>query len=102
LKIVNITFGKGGQWISDSKTIVKTTPPKTFLADTTGAGDATMSGLIYGIIRNKSLQETGRIAASLSAMEIEATGVRVGTPIEFSELEDFMDKHVIIQKVVDF
>ena len=102
LKIVNITFGKDGQWLSDGKILIKTTPPKTFLADTTGAGDAAMSGLIFGILKGKSLQETSKIAASLSAMEIETLGVRVGTPIEFSELDEFMSKHPIIQETIDF
>ena len=98
LKYVNLTFGKGGQWLSDGKTIVKTSPPKTFLADTTGAGDATMSGIIYGILKGKSLQETSKIAASLSAMEIETKGVRVGLPIKYSELEEFMKTHEINQE----
>ncbi len=102
LKIVNITFGKEGQWLSNGKIIIKTTPPRTFLEDTTGAGDATMSGIIFGMLLEKSLQETSQIAAALSAMEIEATGVRVGTPIQLSELEDFMKNHEIIQETVDF
>jgi len=102
LKLVNITFGKEGQWLSDGKTIIKTKPPKVFVEDTTGAGDATMSGLIYGILESKTLQETARIASALSAMEIEAPGVRVGTPLEFSELEDFMMQREISQEINDF
>ncbi len=102
LKIVNITLGNRGQWLSDGKILVKTSPPKSFLADTTGAGDASMSGIIYGILNGKSLQETSKIAAALSAMEIEATGVRVGMPIEYSELEEFIDKHKIKQEMMDF
>ncbi len=102
LKIVNITFGKEGQWLSDGKIIVKTKPPKVFVEDTTGAGDATMSGLIYGLLEKKSLQETARIAAALSAMEIEAPGVRVGTPLEYSELENFIHQNEISQEIVNF
>jgi len=102
LKIVNITLGKEGQWISDGKKIIKTSPPKTFPADTTGAGDATISGIVYGVLNGKSLADTSKIAASLSAMEIEAEGVRVGTPIEFSELENFMKKHAIQQEITYF
>jgi fructokinase len=102
LKIVNITFGKDGQWISDGETIIKTTPPKVFLQDTTGAGDATMSGLLYGILEKRSLEDTARIAAALSAMEIEVEGVRVGTPVKFSELEKFIESHEIHQKIEYF
>ncbi|MHA1198551.1 MAG: carbohydrate kinase family protein [Candidatus Heimdallarchaeaceae archaeon] len=102
IRIVNITFGKEGQWLSDGKTLIKTSPPKTFLEDTTGAGDATLSGIIYGVLQKKTLQETSKLAAALSAMEIEATGVRVGTPIQVSELENFMNEHEIIQEKIDF
>ncbi|MHA1341160.1 MAG: carbohydrate kinase family protein [Promethearchaeota archaeon] len=101
LKIVNVTFGKEGQWICDGKKIVKTHPPKIFPADTTGAGDATMSGIIYGYLKNKSMEETARIAASLSAMEIEITGVRVGMPEAYSQLDKFMQTHEIVQDVIN-
>jgi len=102
LKIVNITFGKEGQWLSDGKIIIKTKPPKVFVEDTTGAGDATMSGIIYGVLENRSLQETAQIASALSAMEIEAPGVRVGTPLQYSELEKFMKKNEVSQEISDF
>ena len=102
LKIVNITFGKEGQWLSDGKIIIKTKPPKVFVEDTTGAGDATMSGIIYGFLENRTLQETAQIASALSAMEIESPGVRVGTPLEYSELEEFMKKNEVSQEISDF
>jgi len=102
IKIVNLTLGKKGQWISDGKTLIKTKPPKIHVMDTTGAGDATMSGVIYGFIQNRSLHETAMIAASLSAMEIEATGVRVGLPNKFSELQNFIDKHEFQQETSNF
>ena len=102
LKIVNLTLGKDGQWISDGKTLVKTKPPKIHVSDTTGAGDATMSGVIYGFLNEKSLHETAMIAASMSAMEIEATGVRVGLPEKFSDLQAFMDAHEFQQETSNF
>jgi sugar/nucleoside kinase (ribokinase family) len=102
LKIVNITFGKNGQWITDGKTLVKTLPPKIFPKDTTGAGDATMAGVIYGFLEKKDLPETARIAASLSAMEIEGSGVRVGIPNAYSELVEFMKKHNFSQEILTF
>lgn len=101
LKVVNITFGKDGQWISDGSQLVKTLPPKVLMQDTTGAGDATMSGVIYGTLEGLSLHETARIASSLSAMEIETTGVRAGVPEAFSQLEKFMKAHEIIQETSD-
>lgn len=101
LKIVNITSGKEGQWLSDGKIIIKTKPPKVFVEDTTGAGDATMGGIIFGLLKKKTLQETAKIAAALSAMEIEAPGVRVGTPLEYSDLDNFIRQNEITQEVID-
>jgi sugar/nucleoside kinase (ribokinase family) len=103
VKIVNLTLGNKGQWISDGKTLIKTKPPKIQgIMDTTGAGDATMSGIIYGVLENKSLHDTSIIAASLSAMEIEATGVRIGLPDKFSELQTFIDNHEFQQETSNF
>ncbi|MCF2139784.1 MAG: carbohydrate kinase family protein [Candidatus Lokiarchaeota archaeon] len=102
LKWVNLTLGKNGQWLSDGKTLVKTQPPTIHVMDTTGAGDATMSGVIYGYLNNKSLHETAIIASSLSAMEIEAPGVRVGLPEKFSELQQFIDAHEFQQETSNF
>lgn len=102
IKIVNLTLGKKGQWISDGKTLIKTKPPKIHVIDTTGAGDATMGGVIYGFLEGKSLHETAMIAASLSAMEIEASGVRVGLPDKFSDLQKFIDEHEFQQETSNF
>lgn len=98
LKVVNITMGPLGAWLSDGKILVKTTPPKIHVMDTTGAGDATMSGLIYGYLENKSLHETAQIAASMSAMEIEMEGVRVGLPDKIEGLKKFMSEHEFKQE----
>ena len=95
-------MGKNGAWISDGNSLVKTLPPKIHVMDTTGAGDATMSGIIYGTLQNLSLHETAQIAASLSAMEIEFEGVRVGLPEKFSDLRKFMDEHEFKQQTVKF
>ncbi|MHA1888274.1 MAG: hypothetical protein DRO88_11105 [Promethearchaeia archaeon] len=102
LKWVNLTMGKDGQWLSDGKTLVKTHPPTIHVMDTTGAGDATMGGIIYGYLNKKSLQETSIIASSLSAMEIETPGVRVGLPEKFSELQKFIDEHEFQQETSNF
>ncbi len=100
LRTVNVTLGKEGQWIYDGTTLVKTKPPKIHVSDTTGAGDATMSGIIYGVLNKLSLHESAIIASSLSAMEIEQAGVRVGLPEKFSALQKFIDEHEFLQETV--
>jgi sugar/nucleoside kinase (ribokinase family) len=104
LQVVNVTMGKDGAWLTtkDSGKLIKTTPPKVVVNDTTGAGDATMAGLIYGNLNKLDLEKTARVCASMSAMEIEGPGARVGIPKSVAELEKFMETHEISQKVVDF
>lgn len=102
LKLVNVTLGNQGAWLTDGKTIVKTKPPKVTVSDTTGAGDATMAGIIYGYLEKKSLHETAQIAGSLSGMEIEMAGVRVGLPEKFTALEAFMKNHHFFQDTGNF
>ncbi len=102
VKIINVTMGKTGQWISDGKTLVKTEPPKIVVNDTTGAGDATFAGIIYGFLQKKGLQESAIIASSLSAMEIQGSGVRVGLPHKYSELAAFIESHQFNQETTSF
>ena len=99
LKYVNVTFGKEGQWLASTSEnrIVKTKPPTVHVNDTTGAGDATMSGIIYGVLNKLSMEKTAHIAASLSALEIESVGVRVGLPDSFAGVQAFMDDHPLEQ-----
>ncbi len=104
LKLVNITLGKEGAFITskESKKLVKTKPPTIKVRDTTGAGDATMGGVIFGYMKGLPVDEIARIAASLSAIEIESEGVRVGLPEKYSDLQAFMDTHPINQTSFDF
>jgi sugar/nucleoside kinase (ribokinase family) len=104
LSYVNVTFGKEGQWLAGKKEhkVVKTKPPKVVVNDTTGAGDATMSGIIYGVLKGMPMDQMARIAASLSAMEIEGPGVRVGLPGTIDDLDHFMDEHPMEQDTIDF
>jgi len=104
LKLVNVTMGKDGAWMTtkDSNKLIKTSPPKVIVSDTTGAGDATMAGIVYGYLMGKTPEEMGRIAAGMSGMEIESEGVRVGLPEKFADLEKFMNSHEITQQISEF
>lgn len=104
LKLVNVTMGKEGAWLTtkDSNKLIKTSPPKVIVSDTTGAGDATMAGVIYCFLEGKTPEETGKIAASMSGMEIESEGVRVGMPEKLADLERFMKTHEITQQISEF
>jgi adenosine kinase len=61
--------------------------PVADVVDPTGAGDAYLAGLVFGLARGFSLDITGRVAALAAAYTIERRGCQehVYTPAEFAE-----------------
>ena len=48
--------------------------------DTTGAGDAFNAGFLYGLLKNKSLYECGRIGNFVGSRCVMQMGARAGLP----------------------
>ncbi|MHA1792850.1 MAG: carbohydrate kinase family protein [Promethearchaeota archaeon] len=103
-RIVACTNGKEGSYITDGKILLKSKIYKTNVSDTTGAGDAFASGLIYACINNKSLEEMIKYGTAVSAFECSELGVRDGIPDNWKEIEDFIASHdlEIIKTKFDF
>ena len=57
--------------------------------DTTGAGDAYRVGLIYGLLKGKSIQESAHTANAVAALKCRAVGARTALPNE-QELNDLL------------
>lgn len=57
--------------------------------DTTGAGDAFHTGLIYGLLRGEEIEGSLRFANAVAALKCRALGARTTLPSE-SELRDFV------------
>jgi sulfofructose kinase len=55
--------------------------------DTTGAGDAFRSGLLYGILNNFTIRDSGMIANAVAALKCRAVGARTALP-DLSEVEE--------------
>jgi 2-dehydro-3-deoxygluconokinase len=51
--------------------------PANQVVDVTGAGDGFLSGVLYGLLTNKSLQETSDIAKNLATKIIQMQGARL-------------------------
>jgi sugar/nucleoside kinase (ribokinase family) len=56
-----------------------------------------MAGLIWGTLASMTPEDIGKVAASMSAMEIESVGVRIGMPKSDEELRSFMSYHPVEQ-----
>ena len=57
--------------------------------DTTGAGDAYRVGLIYGLLKGRSVEESARTANAVAALKCRAVGARTALPNE-QELIDLL------------
>jgi adenosine kinase len=86
-----ITRGEQGSTIYSAETDCQgleiPIAPITDLVDPTGAGDAYIAGLVFGLARRFPLEVAGRIAALAAAYAIEQRGCQEHryTPAEFAE-----------------
>lgn len=89
-EIVGVTLGANGSLIICGETLIET-PGFTVpggCKDTTGAGDAFRVGLLYGLLKGESVEESARTANAVAALKCRAIGARTAlpTPAELSYL----------------
>ena len=77
IKILITTLGpRGSVFETSSKRIkIPAAKPKN-TSDPTGAGDAFRAGLLKGLVKNYSLEKTGRLAALISVYTVEKYGTQ--------------------------
>lgn len=85
---VLITLGSLGSVIYDGNefTLIPAYKP-TEIVDATGCGDTYMTGYLYCRAKGKTIEESGRFAAAMSTLKIEASGPFKGTK---ADVEDCM------------
>ena len=59
--------------------------------DTTGAGDAFRTGLLYGLLRNEPVEAAAQMANAVAALKCRKVGARTSLPTE-AELKAFLKK----------
>lgn len=96
-KLVSITDGARGSLISDGKKIIRNGIYDVDVSDTTGAGDAFLSGLLLSKLNNYPLEKMAKIASAMSSLESIETGVREGIPSDISQIEHFIQNHALEQ-----
>ncbi len=97
VKLISITDGPNGSIISDGNEIVNSAVFKGDVKDTTGAGDAFLSGLLVSYLNKFALEKTSKLATAMSFLECREVGVRVGMPTSLKELEQFVQENTIKQ-----
>jgi len=92
-KTVAVTNGKDGSFISDGKKLIRADTYEVDVKDTTGAGDAFLSGLMYGTIQEMDLKEKIRFASAFAAFECMVLGVREGFPDNTKEVIEYIESN---------
>ena len=92
-KTVAVTNGSDGSFISDGKRFIRADTYKVDVKDTTGAGDAFLSGLIYGTMNNFNLEKMITFASAFSAFECMVLGVREGFPDNTKEVIKYIESN---------
>jgi ribokinase len=86
-KTVTVTMGGEGALIATSEKMAHVPAFKVKVTDTTGAGDAFMGGLSYGLLRGWEIHETGLFANACAAICCTRVGARaMGALDEVSSL----------------
>ena len=87
LKKIVITLGEKGVFYTDGKKEIylKASPVKAI--DTTGAGDAFNGGLVYGLLKNKSIEDILKLANKVAGLSTTKLGAGNAMP-SINDLED--------------
>lgn len=75
--IAAVKLGAEGALIGKDSDRISIPPVPTNVVDTTGAGDMFASGFLFGLTHGKSLESTGKIAATLASDVISRLGATV-------------------------
>jgi len=99
LDLISITDGPNGSIISNGKQIINSSVYQGDVEDTTGAGDAFLTGILISNLNNFDLTKTSKMATAMSFLECKEIGVREGLPNSLQELESFINNNVIKQVI---
>jgi ribokinase len=80
VQVVAVKLGGRGCYVTDGRESHHIEAYKVAVVDTTGAGDAFCAGFLYGLVKNKSLEECGRLGNFVASRCIMKMGARAGLP----------------------
>ena len=89
--IVGVTLGEEGSILLCGDTFIETPgfAVPGGCKDTTGAGDSFRVGLLYGLIKGESVEESARMANAVAALKCRSVGARTALP-NTKELSDLL------------
>jgi sugar/nucleoside kinase (ribokinase family) len=90
--VIGVTLGSSGSLFLCEDVFIETNGFEApgGCKDTTGAGDAFRTGLLYGILQGESIEEAARTANAVAALKCRKFGARSGLP-DKQELNKFLE-----------
>lgn len=79
-KIIVITTGKDGSYVTNGLESVETKIRKVRVVDTTGAGDAYTAGFLFGIYNDLNIKQSSELGNIVASFCVQKIGARVGLP----------------------
>lgn len=91
--IVGLTLGEAGSLLLCGDEFIETPGFEVpgGCRDTTGAGDSFRVGLLYGLIKGETVEESARMANAVAALKCRAVGARTALP-DRKELDSLLRK----------
>ena len=80
VKVIAVKLGSKGCYVTDGKQSHNVEAFKVKVISTTGAGDAFCAGFLYGLTKNKSLEQCGRTGNFVASRCTTKMGAREGLP----------------------
>jgi len=94
---IAIKLGDKGAVVSGENETHQIATFPTIVVDSIGAGDAFNAGFLYGVLENKSIKESGEIAAIMGACAVSTMGDIEGLP-RIKQLESALNKEAKIYR----
>lgn len=90
-KIVGMTLGEKGSLLLCESEVIETKgyAVPNGCKDTTGAGDSFRSGLLYGLLKGESIEQSAKMANAVAALKCREIGARTALP-NVTELENLI------------
>jgi ribokinase len=79
-RVVAVKLGKRGCYVTDGSQHHLLEAFEVKVVDTTGAGDAWNAGFLYGLLKNRSLEDCGNLGNFVASRCIVEWGARTGLP----------------------
>jgi len=70
----------------DEEGVLEITPPSLEVADTRGAGDSLVAGVVAGLVRGESVREAITLGAAAGALNVTRHGLGTGDPDAIAQL----------------